>query len=75
MVTELINNGRINDAIAQLKEWAMKYPGEGFSDRLEAIATDFRYMSDFMLQGMKDESRGDLYPEGGSPRGRTPGDE
>ncbi|MBR2184433.1 MAG: tetratricopeptide repeat protein [Prevotella sp.] len=61
MVTELINNGRINDAIAQLKEWAMKYPGEGFSDRLEAIATDFRYMSDFMLQGMKDESRGDLY--------------
>ena len=61
MVTELINNGRINDAIAQLKEWAMKYPGEGFSDRLEAIATDFRYMSDFMLQGMNDESRGDLY--------------
>ena len=61
MVTVLINNGRINDAIAQLKEWAMKYPGEGFSDRLEAIATDFRYMSDFMLQGMKDESRGDLY--------------
>ena len=61
MVTELINNGRINDAIAQLKEWAMKYPGEGFSDRLEAVATDFRYMSDFMLQGMKDEHRGELF--------------
>lgn len=61
MVTELINNGRINDAIAQLKEWAMKYPGEGFNDRLDAIATDFRYMSDFMLQGMKDEHRGELF--------------
>ena len=61
MVEELINNGRINDAIVQLKEWAMKYPGEGFSDRLEAVATDFRYMSDFMLQGMKDESRGELF--------------
>ena len=61
MVIELINNGRINDAIAQLKEWAMKYPGEGFSDRLEAVATDFRYMSDFMLQGMKDEHRGELF--------------
>lgn len=61
MVVELINNGRINDAIAQLKEWAMKYPGEGFSDRLEAVATDFRYMSDFMLQGMKDDSRGELF--------------
>ena len=61
MVLELINNGRINDAIAQLKEWAMKYPGEGFSDRLEAIANDFKYMSDFMLQGMKDDSRGELF--------------
>jgi tetratricopeptide (TPR) repeat protein len=61
VVTELINNGRINDAIAQLKDWAMKYPGEGFSDRLEAVATDFRYMSDFMLQGMKDEHRGELF--------------
>ena len=61
MVEELINNGRINDAIAQLKEWAMKYPGEGFSDRLEAVATGFKYMSDFMLQGMKDDSRGELY--------------
>ena len=61
MVIELINNGRINDAIAQLKDWAMKYPGEGFSDRLEAVATDFRYMSDFMLQGMKDEHRGELF--------------
>ena len=61
MVIELINNGRINDAIAQLKEWAMKYPGEGFNDRLDAIATDFRYMSDFMLQGMKDEHRGELF--------------
>ena len=61
MVVELINNGRINDAIAQLKEWAMKYPGEGFSDRLEAVATDFRYMSDFMLQGMKDDSREELF--------------
>ena len=61
MVEELINNGRINDAIAQLKEWAMKYPGEGFSDRLEAVATDFKYMSDFMLQGMKDDSRGELF--------------
>lgn len=61
MVEELINNGRINDAIAQLKEWATKYPGEGFSDRLEAVATDFKYMSDFMLQGMKDDSRGELY--------------
>ena len=61
MVIELINKGRINDAIAQLKEWAMKYPGEGFSDRLEAVATDFKYMSDFMLQGMKDDSRGELY--------------
>ena len=61
MVTELINNGRINDAIAQLKDWTMKYPGEGFSDRLEAVATDFRYMSDFMLQGMKDEHRGELF--------------
>lgn len=61
MVEELINNGRINDAVAQLKEWAIKYPGEGFSDRLEAIATDFKYMSDFMLQGMKDEHRGELY--------------
>ena len=61
MVEELINNGRINDAIAQLKEWAMKYPGEGFSDRLEAVANDFKYMSDFMLQGMKDDSRGELF--------------
>lgn len=61
MVTELINNGRINDAIAQLKDWTMKYPGEGFNDRLDAIATDFRYMSDFMLQGMKDEHRGELF--------------
>ena len=61
MVEELINNGRINDAIAQLKEWAIKYPGEGFSDRLEAVATDFKYMSDFMLQGMKDDSRGELF--------------
>lgn len=39
----------------------MKYPGEGFNDRLDAIATDFRYMSDFMLQGMKDEHRGELF--------------
>ena len=53
MVTELINNGMITDAIAQLKDRALKYPNENFIDRIEAIATDFKYMSDFMLQGMK----------------------
>lgn len=61
MVTELINNGMITDAIAQLKDRALIYPNENFIDRIEAIATDFKYMSDFMLQGMKDERRGELY--------------
>lgn len=61
MVTELINNGMITDAIAQLKDRALKYPNENFIDRIEAIATDFKYMSDFMLQGMQDEHRGELY--------------
>ena len=61
MVTELINNGMITDAIAQLKDRALKYPNENFIDRIEAIATDFKYMSDFMLQGMQDKRRGELY--------------
>ena len=42
MVTELINNGMITDAIAQLKDRALKYPNENFIDRIEAIATDFK---------------------------------
>ncbi len=61
MVTEKINNGLIYDAITQLRDCAIKYPGEGFIDRIEAIATDFEYMSSFMLKGVKDEHRGELY--------------
>ena len=53
----------IPTTIELLKQKALAYPNENWNDRLEAIETEFRYMSDFMLSGGKDTQRGMLYKE------------
>ncbi len=63
MIIQLLNKGLVAKAFAILRKRASVYPGEGFSDRLEALQTEFQYMSDFMLQGYKDEKRAALFHE------------
>ena len=53
----------ISATIDNLRQKAQNYRGEGFEDRIEAIETEFRYMSDFMLQGGKDPKRAILFEE------------
>lgn len=63
MITELLNKGHVSKALAELRKRSASYPGEGFGDRLDALQTEFKYMSDFMLQGYKDEKRASLFQE------------
>lgn len=53
----------ISATIESLRQKALPFLGEGFDDRLNAIETEFRYMSDFMLQGGKDPKRASLFEE------------
>ena len=53
----------IPSTIELLRQKALAYPNENWNDRLEAIETEFRYMSDFMLGGGKDPKRAALYEE------------
>ncbi|MBQ7451200.1 MAG: hypothetical protein IJV60_01425 [Prevotella sp.] len=53
----------IPSTIELLRQKALAYPNENWNDRLEAIETEFRYMSDFMLGGGKDPQRSALYEE------------
>ena len=63
MVKDIIQRGLIGSAMTLLKEKAAPYPGEGFSDRLEACHTELNYMSDFMLSGYEDPHRAQVYAE------------
>ena len=55
------NMTTIPSTIELLRQKALAYPNENWNDRLEAIETEFRYMSDFMLGGGKDPQRAALY--------------
>ncbi len=53
----------ITQTINDLQTRAQAYPTENFNDRIEAIATEFRYMSDFMMRNGNDPGRHELYAE------------
>lgn len=63
MIRTLINNGQLPQAFTVLAQRAAAYPGEGYGDRVKALQTEFGYMSDFMLQGYKDDSRAALFAD------------
>ncbi len=63
MLRENINNGQIYKAFEELEQRIAKFPGLGFADRLEALRTEFKYMTDFMLKGYKDEKRETIFRE------------
>lgn len=63
MITELLHKGYLSQAFAELRKRTAAYPGEGYGDRLEVLQTEFQYMSDFMLQGYKDEKRASLFQD------------
>ncbi len=61
MITSLLYKGLLASAFDQLEGDCNRYPGEGFADRLDAMRTEFGYMSDYMMKGYKDEKREELY--------------
>lgn len=63
MITTLLNSGLLAQAFSELRRRTAAYPGEGFGDRLDTLQTEFKYMSDFMLQGYKDDRRAALFDD------------
>ncbi len=63
MIEELLNKGLVTQAFETLRHYSSEFPGEGYGDRLDSLQTEFRYMSDFMLQGYKDEGRAQLFAD------------
>ena len=61
MITSLLYKGLITSAFDQLEDGCKKYPGEEFADKLDAMRTEFGYMSDYMMKGYKDEKRKELF--------------
>lgn len=63
MIRELLHKGLIAQAFAELRARGAAFPGEGYCDRIDALRTEFAYMSDFMMQGYRDDSRGQLFAD------------
>lgn len=63
MIGKLLDKGLIAQALEKLRVAAAAYPGEGYADKVEALRTEFGYMSDYMLKGYKDASRGELFAD------------
>lgn len=51
----------IMDAIENLWQESLSYPTEGFAQRVESLRQDFLMMREYMLHGMKDPKRQELY--------------
>lgn len=63
MVRKLLHKGLFSAALDNLQQRAAAFSGENFAERIEACRTEFRYMSDFMLQGYRDERRETLFAD------------
>lgn len=63
MIEEILNKGLVAQAFDLLRQRSAEYPGEGYGDRLDSLQTEFKYMSDFMMQGYKDEGRARLFSD------------
>lgn len=63
MVTTLLYKGLTAQALEELRKVSAAYPGEGYADRVEALSTEFGYMSDYMLKGYRDDKRGELFAD------------
>lgn len=61
MIEETLNKGLVAQAFETLRQRSAEFPGEGYGDRLDSLQTEFKYMSDFMLQGYKDDGRAKLF--------------
>lgn len=57
----LIENGQITEAINELAGIASKYNEEDFSERLEALRTEFAMMQEYFAKGVNDPKRGEMY--------------
>lgn len=53
----------LNITIGRLRKQSLSYLGEGFSERIDTIETEFLYMSDYMLRGIDDPHRSELYAD------------
>ncbi len=58
-----MQRGMLAEALRQVAVMASRYPGEGYGDRVDALRTELRYMTDFLLRGYKDDSRATLYAD------------
>lgn len=63
MIRELLDKGLVTQALEKLRVEAAAYPGESYADRVEALRTEFGYMSDYMLKGYRDDKRGELFED------------
>lgn len=63
MIGDLLEKGLIVQALEKLRIAAAAYPGEGYADKVDALRTEFGYMSEYMLKGYKDDKRSELYDD------------
>ncbi len=63
MINDFIANDDISGALSALDQKTRELPGKGFSDRLDSLRSEYTYMSNFMLQGYKDDKRGQLFAD------------
>lgn len=57
----LIDNGQIIEAINELSATASKYSDENFSERLDALRTEFTMMQEYFAKGINDPKRGEMF--------------
>lgn len=61
LIKEKIHKGLITESIRDLRNIASEYPYEGFAERLNSVEQDFAMMREYMLHGMKDPHREELF--------------
>ena len=60
-ITELLNERRLNEACTQLESFVRDCNNWALTNRLEQTQTAYRYMLQYMRQGMTDPNRYDLH--------------
>lgn len=60
-IYDIIDTGRIPEAVRLLRKAAAPYPT--IMERLDSVATTYRYMRDYFLDGAQDDSRERIYRE------------
>ena len=60
-IYDIIDTGRIPEAVRLLRKAAAPYPA--IMERLDSVATTYRYMRDYFLDGAQDDSRERIYRE------------